>query len=129
MHIIAIYWHVGDLAFFTQVQPQEFSQLNYKNALYFQAGAHIGADLNSPAVSSMQVERRPTWMPGPPENPAGGAQLPGPPTLGSGQMGSNIQPPHPPQVIFVGFSLVTEWLWSHLLEPTTMQVGPTLLVI
>ncbi|XXG53780.1 hypothetical protein AAC387_Pa03g1821 [Persea americana] len=79
-----------------QGQPTVPNQL--PNQQLYQAGTHIGADLNSPAVSSMQVERRPTWMPGPPENPAGGAQLPGPPTLGSGQMGSNIQSPLPPQL-------------------------------
>lgn len=56
----------------------------------------------------MQVERRPAWMPGPPENPAGGAQLTGPPPLGAGQMGSNSQPPRPPQVI------IAEWCLSHL---------------
>lgn len=68
------------------------------NQQLYQVGKHIGADLNNQAGSSVQVERRPTWMPGPPENPAGGAQLTGPPPLGAGQMGSNIQPPRPPQL-------------------------------
>ncbi|XXG41040.1 hypothetical protein AAC387_Pa01g1598 [Persea americana] len=68
------------------------------NQQLYQVGKHIGADLNNQAGSSMQVERRPAWMPGPPENPAGGAQLTGPPPLGAGQMGSNSQPPRPPQL-------------------------------
>ncbi|RWR76316.1 protein enabled-like protein [Cinnamomum micranthum f. kanehirae] len=79
-----------------QGQPTLPNQL--PNQQLYQAGAHIGADLNNPAGSSMQVERRPTWMRGPPENPAGVGQLSGPPTLGSGQMVSNIQPPRPPQL-------------------------------
>lgn len=106
-NIIAIYWHFWRSSLHPISALRFFLHPNYKNALYFQVGTHTGADLNNQTGISMQVERRPAWMPGQPENPSSATQLPGPPPMGAGQMGSSSQqPPRPPQVTILDFSMV-----------------------
>lgn len=61
---------------------------------------HLGTEFNNQVGSSMQVDRNPAWMSGPPENPTL-SQLPGQPPLVPAQMGPGNQPSRPPSVIYL----------------------------
>ncbi|XP_077220377.1 hydroxyproline-rich glycoprotein family protein [Tasmannia lanceolata] len=81
----------------SQPPPQQLYQASSQIGDFSnQSGGSISSmNQGGSSLTSMQVERGP-WMPGPPENTTGGAQLPGlppPPPLVSGQMGSR-----PPQL-------------------------------
>ncbi|PIA39753.1 hypothetical protein AQUCO_02600306v1 [Aquilegia coerulea] len=86
--------HPGGIGF-TQGQPPLPNQ-PLPQSLYQVGGSHLGADYNNQGGNSMQVDRG-SWMPGPPENAMGGAQLPGPPPLPA-QMGPGSQPPRQSQL-------------------------------
>ncbi|KAK9113391.1 hypothetical protein Syun_020188 [Stephania yunnanensis] len=65
-------------------------------SMYQAGGPHVGPEFNGHGGSSMQIDR-PSWMPGQPENPTIGTQLPGPPPL-PGQMNLANQPGRPQQL-------------------------------
>ncbi|KAJ4969147.1 hypothetical protein NE237_015848 [Protea cynaroides] len=66
-------------------------------SLYQAGGSHLTSDFGNQAGGSMQMERGPSWMTGPPDN-AAAVQFAGPPSLAPGQMGLGGQLPRPTQL-------------------------------
>ncbi|XP_021658630.2 pollen-specific leucine-rich repeat extensin-like protein 3 isoform X2 [Hevea brasiliensis] len=73
---------------FSQGQPPLPNQLP---PLYQGGGSHLGPEFNNQVGNSMQVDRGPSWISGPPESSAR-IQLPGPQAMVPGQIGPGSQP-------------------------------------
>ncbi|KAJ9174042.1 hypothetical protein P3X46_017114 [Hevea brasiliensis] len=73
---------------FPQGQPPLPSQIP---SLYQGGGSHLGAEFNNQVGNTMQVDRGPSWMSGPPEGLTM-THLPGPQPTIPGQMGPGTQP-------------------------------------